>query len=125
MPLQLTTPKNTGDLDPNAPNNQYAQVKILTMTVHLSLSQIVLEVEYGNTVGNTWRKGVLPSTRYTIRNLPGVNDRDGNLIEPAHPYFNQLVVQTVSSPDAVIYDDVAKHLYQWLIDCGHYAGTVV
>lgn len=50
MALLLTTPKQTGDLDPKAPNGQYTEVKIVRMLHVANDKKIELTLEYGNTI---------------------------------------------------------------------------
>lgn len=54
MPLQLTTPKSTGDLDSQA--TSYTQVRILG--VEWDANRILIKCQYGNTVDGVWIGGI-------------------------------------------------------------------
>lgn len=121
MPIQLTTPKDTGDLDPNAA--QYAQVKIVHQGIDVSAKIITLRVELGNTVNGAWQPGILPPSNYVIKNRPAVMV-GGVETAPASPAYDSLVTQLPGNTTESIYAQSADILYQWLLDNGHYVGTI-
>lgn len=110
MPIQLQTPFNIGAADPNSP---YSQVKILEFTLRPTLHQIRLLTQYGNTVGGVWVSGVGVSN-ITVREYV-INDGD----------YSTMVASASAGAGEVYYDKVSGLLYQWLLDQGHYAGTIV
>ena len=129
MPIQLTTPKSVGDLDPGAPSGQYNQAKIVAQTLKTEEKQIMITVQVGNTVDGSWRKGVMPQQTYTIMNGADHEDPehpgDPNYIIPGVPDYDNLVSELPANTTDPIYDHAAKALYQYLIDQGLYVGTIV
>lgn len=123
MPIQLTTPKVTGDLDPQAYGGQYTQAKIVQQVLNLREQTITLEIEYGNTVAGEWRPGILPRAIYQIRDVPGTIDSDGNPVA-AQPHYTNLVTALPANTTTPIYGHAALALYQWLLDRGLFTGTI-
>lgn len=123
MPLQLTTPINTGDLDPNAAT--YAQVRIVKFSVDSVNKRFELITQEGNTVDNAWVAGVSRSRRFIIMDM---KDENGDPI-PGEQYYTDMVTRTMSGASMTatdyIYDGVAYHLYDWLINHSGYVGTYV
>lgn len=109
MPLQLTTPKQTGDLDPDAYGGQYAEMRIVRMT-HYPLSHVIhLICKYGNTVDEVWEPGVLSEQKFTISGTD----------------YATLVASTSEAADEIYYDQVSELLYNWLVTNGHFDGTYI
>lgn len=109
MPIQLTTPFATGALDPGGP---YQKAKIAVFSVHVEARLIEIVVHYGNVVDGAWIPGML---------VPGVTVKTFRIEGSA---YDALVAQTSAGAGELYYDKVAGALYQWLLDNGHYAGTV-
>ena len=107
MPITLTTPVDTGDLD-----GIYNKVRIAHFDVDINLKSIRVQIQYGRMEGSNWHSAAmrLPKDRnFRIR------DAD----------FDTLVANSQSSASGeLVYDLVAANLYQWLIDQGHIVGTV-
>ena len=100
MPLQLTTPKSTGDLDPNA--SSYGWVKNFELVcIHGNDDQ----------AGN-WTSGILPTETFTIQDENGIPH-----------YTNMFGVNGVTGTPVLA--TTSEMFYQWLIDNGKYAGTYV
>lgn len=106
MPIQLTNAYNPGDADPG---KTYAQVKIIDHEVRLVQQLIIIRCKYGNTVGGEWVEGLQRGTNDTV-----VSGAD----------FVALVGSTPAQL-STIYNMVSKALYQYLLDKGVYAGTIV
>lgn len=123
MPLDLTTPFQTGDLDPNGP---YSQVKIVKMTHDSVAETIEIQVEYGNTALGEWEPGVKEQEMYLVENSPAEYDDQGNETVPAGTDYDLLVAKLcgVGNDNTPIYTRVKQELYQWLIDEGYFAGTI-
>lgn len=106
MPLQLTTEKTVGDLD----TNTYTHAKITLYRHDLQTNQIHITVEEG------WID--------TGEFIPGkFSDPKVYLIEGAE--FAAIAPSLPTSGTELLYDGVARVLYQHLIDNEGYAGTIV
>jgi len=112
MPIQLTTALDVGALDPNSP---LQQAKIDIIELHIGGASAILTVAHGNTVSDEWVVGV-PLRGKTVKKLT-VDGADYAAIKAA---------ASVGAGE-VYYDEIAKLLYQWLIDnhADDYAGTIV
>lgn len=108
--LQLTTPYNVGDVDPNGP---YTHVKILQFGVNLEHPSIQFTAQMGTVSGDDFVKGI----RAKGTTMKGYSIEGSD--------YEAMVSKTTSAQGVLIYDEVARELYQWLIDKGHYAGTNV
>ena len=110
MPLQLTTPLNVGAVDVNSP---YQQVKILEFTMQPQAGRISLVVLHGNTISSSWVPGkAIEGTTVKRFQIDGDD-------------YQALVASTSAAAGEIYYDKVASLLYQWLIDKGGFAGTIV
>ena len=113
MPILLTTPVQTGVLDPNGP---YLQVKIIQFTLDSIFKRIDLVCQYGNTDGE-WvpgiRAGDVADKGFRIEDKDGGTD------------YTDMITAISAAADEVYYDKVKAILYQWLIDNSYYAGTIV
>ena len=139
MPILLTTPKMTGDLDPDAQNGQYAELKIIQQMINTKAAVIELVLEYGNTVDGSWVSGISKPERVQISDGPpqmGCTDAGdpeatppvpANWVEiaPATTDYTDLLSSLPTDANELIYDGAARVLYQWLIDKGLFAGTIL
>jgi len=167
MPILLTTPIQTGDLEPGP----YTHVKIRYLMLQVEDCRIEICVDFGRLVSNTWVGGlgigVAQSKVFSIANkterpwtastpyivgdkcsnggnnytctVAGTSDisgpsgtssaiADGTITwryGGTVTDFNTMVLSLPSSGTEKIYDGAARCLYQWLINCWHYAGTIV
>ena len=108
--IQLTTPYVVGATDPNGP---YTHVKILKFGADLENMFIQFTAQMGTISGSDFIKGIR-SKGTTLRTFEVINDD-----------FDTLVAKLTSAAGVAIYDEVARELYQYLIDKGEYAGTIV
>lgn len=106
MPLTLTTPVSTGDLDPAAAS--YAKIKVTEFSADLWRGLMVFHVSYGNVVDDVWVGSHFGRREFKISGQE----------------FLDLITTHATLDDELTYDAVARGLYQWLIDNGHYAGTI-
>lgn len=141
MPLALTTPHFD---DP--------QVRISVVGIDLHNSEIVLTVEYGDTVSGTWTpSGDHAPQTHTIKNWEMETDGEVELVAE-DPVYNTLVAGAFGlctfddkSADPRYFKVVTNHpihgnldlwvelsyvavkrqLYQWLLDEEIYEGTIV
>lgn len=105
MPIQLTTPFAVGDFD----SADYAQVRVVSFTLHSVKNHIEVEVQHGNTVDSAWVGG---------RKAPAVH-----LIEGAD-YL--AMVTEMPGGGETIYQAASREIYEWLIaNVPAYAGTIV
>jgi len=124
MPITLTTPKDTGDLDSNAPSSQYAELKIIRQDIDIKNKCISLTYEYGNTISGDWVPGIERPITIEITNIPETYDDNGNGNNDADNQYNTLVTKLPANTTESIYDHAAKELYQYLIDKGYVVGTI-
>ena len=108
--LQLTTPYSVGDVDPNGP---YTHVKILRFSADLENQHIHFTAQMGTVSGDDFVKGIR-SKKYTLRDF-NIEGED----------YETIISKTTSAQGILIYDEVARELYQWLITKEHYIGTNV
>jgi hypothetical protein len=110
MPIQLTTAFSVGSADVNSP---YAQVKIMEFTLRPELKQVSLLVQYGNTADGKFTRAI---------GIAGVTVKAFTI---AGSEYDTMVASTSAAANEVYYEKVAGLLYQWLIDKGHFVGTIV
>ena len=141
MPIALTTP-----------HFDDAQVRIAVVGIDLRNSEIVLTVEYGDTIASVWTpSGDHAPETHTIKNWELETDGENELVA-ADPIYDILVsaakgLCTFTNMDAdprwvkvteshpthgnidiwveLSYIGVKRQLYQWLLDEDIYAGTIV
>ena len=106
MPLLLDIPLNMGAVDVN-----YTHIKIMNFTHNYNA--IYLVVQHGTMSGNNFVQGKNISD-VTIRSFAIQSDD-----------YATIIATLTSATGVPIYDEVASTLYQWLIDKGHYSGTIV
>jgi hypothetical protein len=113
MPITLTTPIQTGALDPNGP---YAEVKISQFLLDTVDKCIWITCQYGNTDEGVWipsiKAGLVVDRSYCIRDEGEDTD------------YTDMVTAESAAAEEVYYDKVKTILYQWLLDKGHYVGTI-
>lgn len=107
MPITLTTPIDTGDLD-----GVLNKVRIAHFEVQVARRTIRMQVQYGKMVNDVWQP--TPARVNRQRNFR-INEAE----------FDALVASSTSSASGeLVYDLVSKNLYQWLIDNDHVVGTI-
>ncbi len=121
MPIQLTTP-----LDHKAghdiPNAIYTHIKITSFRMIPDAQAIELIINYGTNIDGVFTKGRTHQRVMWIKNKE--EDTINNI--PADPIYNNLMIAAVASAEsAPLYTEVARSLYEWLINKGHYEGTIV
>jgi len=113
MTITLTTPIQTGTVDPAGP---YEEVKIIQFVLDTVAKCIWVNCQYGNTTGGVWVPGVKAGAAvdrsYCIKDEGEDTD-----------YTDMVTAESVAA-DEVYYDKVSAILYQWLLDKGHYIGTI-
>jgi hypothetical protein len=109
MPINLTTAFDPGDAD----SGNLTHVRIESLEISLPGKTISFTTRHGTYAGGTWTDGV--KVRNVTRKKFTITGDD----------YDDMIAKTASGADAKVYDDVAKHLYQWLIDEGHFTGTIV
>jgi len=103
MPIQLASAFNPGDFDAGT---SYAQLAIESFK--LQAGSLELTMHYGNTVSGAWERGASSEQM----NLTVIDPDLATLIASAP------AIRTGSDP-------VPSEFYQWLIDNGHYSGTII
>lgn len=116
MPIQLTTAFNPGDLDPG---KQYTHLAIRHLEHSLDNQTIRLICKYGVLEEGSFVAGAMsPTKTHLIQDEPTADP-------PGTDYTDLVATQVVSGDvDDLVYDVNAKHLYQYLLDNGEYAGTI-
>lgn len=110
MPINLATPFNPGDLDPQWSVSGYQEVMISSFKLDLYRKTIDITCDYGNTVSGVFVKGVVPSKHILIA------DSGDNL-----HYTNM----TMEMPEAgeTIMQAAGRELYTWLLVNGYFVGS--
>jgi hypothetical protein len=108
MPIALTTAKDPGDMDVTT----YGEVKIVTFSLWPNLNMIDITTEYGNTVAGEW-----------VRSNLGMAAQNQFRVEGSD--YAAMVTALSLDGDEPIYVGAARVLYQWLLDAGHFVGTIV
>jgi hypothetical protein len=124
MPIQLTTPVTVGALDPQAANGQYTQVRICNLEFDFVRQSIALHCIYGNTVGGDWISGK-KDNRISVSNSPPLYNDDGVIPDTGNTAYDDVIATAPTDDTTPLYTQVGDALYQWLIDSGYFAGTVV
>jgi hypothetical protein len=106
MALLLTTPKSTGDLDPNAVS--YEHVKVVVTTHNSYSHSITLQCQYGNEDGYDWNAGIVPCEFHIIE---------------GDDYY--AILTEMPDEGETSYQAVSRALYEWLIDNEIYSGTYI
>lgn len=125
MPILLTTPVTTGDLD-----FTYDRVKISQLTILPDFQRIEFMVEFGAVQESVWATGSFQpkvQRKFVIRNVPEQEDANGDPIEGSEiTDFTDTVAELPSDGSEKIYDGASRVVYQWLIDnyADPYAGTI-
>lgn len=110
MPILLTTSFNAGDLEPQP----LTHVMIKDFNVDIAAQCILIRTIRGYMSGSDFIQAANKSPGGTVQKFL-VNEDD----------YVALVAKTTSATGVPIYDEVARELYQYLIDKGHFAGTIV
>jgi hypothetical protein len=110
MPIQLTTPVSGGDFEPAA----LTHAKIVSFTLTVELKKILLRAQLGSMANSVFQPAAYLTVGATVRDF-----------EVAGEEYDTMVATEASAEGAVLYDEVSIALYQWLIDKGHFAGTIV
>ena len=110
MPILLTTPLSTGDID-----GSYNEVKIVEMRWYGERQTIRVTVEYGNTVDGVWVSG--KPFQGPIKQNPQYHTVTG-------ADYLTMVTTAASSAEALVYADVKDILYAYLMNQGLYPGTI-
>lgn len=91
MPWQLTTPYSVGDLDAA----DYDQVKITGFRFDTEQRLMIVELQYGTTVGGSWKPGLNPSGKPVSVLIRGTD-------------FDDLVATHTSNDGELTYDAVVR-----------------
>lgn len=110
MPLALTTPYDPGDGEAGT----YAHVKLKNLVLNISQGQGHFDVIYGNEVSGVFTEGAVQpfATKPMTHFIAGAD-------------MLTIISVPAASTSETVEDHVARALYQWLIDEGHFVGTIV
>ncbi len=107
--IELTTAFDPGDIAAG----DYTHVRIQSFRVDLVKQVIALDTLFGTLSGEDFVAGVdVPRATRKRFHIQGDD-------------YAAMITKLTSAADVLIYDEVARELYQFLIDQGHFAGTVV
>lgn len=106
MPIQLTTPYDPGDADPGV---TYPRVIIFELVAHPTISEIELSCHYGTGTSTAWVDGVADPVVVHIRGTD----------------YTTIIQALPLSGSERLYDGVSRVHYQYLLDNGHFSGTIV
>lgn len=110
MPIQLTTAISGGDFEPG----MLTHAKIMQFTMSPNVQKISLRVHLGGLVAGVFQSAAFPHVGTTVRD----HEIEGQ-------EYNTIIAATASAQGANLYDEVSSALYQWLLDKGHFVGTIV
>ena len=139
MPLLLDTPYT---FDPGFGNAPETAVMVIIESVHIHLLEgdLLIQCEYGNVVDGAWVAISTPVHQVHIRNEEdevqwdqGPPNADGTQGEPVPvvmkhgaKHFDILrATALTAAADAPVFDEVKRHLYQYLLDQGTFVGSIV
>ena len=97
MPWQLTTAVQTGDLD----SSNYQQVNIVRISDDPTRNYMLVQLEYGNTVGQNWAVGITP---YNLQSSISIIGQD----------YTDLVNNSMPQAEETVYEAVKRSLYEYL-----------
>lgn len=109
MPIQLTTAFQTGDAD----EQDYSHVAIRKVEVRLEADVIRFHTRHGIYSGGVFTPGKI------------LRGQTAQTFELRGSDYTSILSELCSSTDEKVYDEVARVLYEWLIDNEHFSGTVV
>ena len=120
MPISLTT---AFSYEPGHGQStiSYGEVKIICFTQVTEENRIDMHVQYGDTVDGKWVPGVVPVHMLSIQDTPAIPPD----IPAGNDYLMFVGTKYPTSTSNLLYVEVANTLYQYLIDQGLYAGTIV
>ena len=136
MTIELTTPLTYDPGHGGAPE-VLNEVKVIDFHVNIVEFWLTMTTQYGNTVDGAWIAGNAPGHDVHIQNTPvQVHPDDPEQSIPADNAYNIMIMTkvlaaTISAlaledpvPDLYVYNLVSDGLYQYLLDNGHYIGTI-
>jgi len=109
MPIELTEPFAVGSLD----EEDYTHAKIVSFQVSTQDKLMRLTVRLGTYVGGVFKAGMVVKQK-TIQQIEITGDD-----------YDLLVGKLTSAQGAKIYDELAREMMIYLINKGHYSGSVV
>jgi hypothetical protein len=119
MPLQLAIPVSTGDLSAN----DLTHVKVERFRIDIENKRLEFAVNFGFYNEGIWSPG---EYQPSVRRMFIVRDAAPEGGEGGSTDFTDLVAaSTPLTLEEKLYDGVARTLYQWLIDNGHFDGSIV
>jgi len=105
MPIQLTTPLPViPELDPSV--TAYNQVTIISFNYRANKLELVCV--YGNTQSGEWRSGNIPRRTFVIEGAE----------------FTSIIAEMPQAGET-LFQGASRVLYEYLIDNGHYSGTII
>jgi len=125
MSITLTTPL-TFDPGHGLPVEVLNEAKINAFRVDIIGKTLMIDTQYGNTVGGTWVSGSAPGHTHLIENKPAqINYADPDNSLEADPVYDTLMgTSLTSAAGSPLYGEVGVSLYQVLVDEGIYEGTI-
>ena len=108
MPLLLTTPYNAGDLDGSL--------------THVKITQFGLNPDEG-LIDLVTRMGIIDDGNWVYK--VAVEGKTVRRFTISGEDYNTMVAAESAAAEEVYYNKVSNLLYQWLIDKGHFVGTIV
>jgi len=110
MPIQLTTAISGGDFEPLP----LTHAKIVFFATNLIDSLIEIRVMLGAVANGNFVPAEIQNFGTTVKAFT-ISGSD----------YSTLLASTASAQGAILYDEVAAALYQWLLTNNHFAGSVV
>ena len=116
--IELTTPFSVGDAD----EHSYTHVRIQRTERSPIGKHLRVTAQHGYVDGGEWRPGICVPGK-TVRNIVIANrvDADGN---PDNQY-DSLTARLTTNTGVPVFEEADRELEQFLVEQGHYDGTVV
>lgn len=109
MPIQLTTAISGGDFE----SGSLTHAKINFFAISVQNQVINFRVQLGRIVEDQFQAAQLLHSG-TVRDFE-ITGED----------YSTIVAATASAQGAILYDEFAAALYQWLLDNSHFVGSIV
>lgn len=121
MPIQLATTFKVGDFD----EENYTIIKVLKFFWDNVNKTMTLWAYYGRVAGGKFKAGKRDPIVIEIVDRPAMGIEGEAGYVPADPQYTALILSAIANANENVYGAVQRYLYQWLLDRGHFTGTLV
>lgn len=125
MPIQLNNAFSVGSHG----DHDLTHVQVSSVSINIKNRRLSFEVMYGyyEDGGWVWSEYQPDVVRtFSIKDKPAFSGEDGKVkIPEKKTYTNFLIAMVPNSTDEKICNGITRVLQQWLLDNGHFEGTIV